>query len=247
MYRIADPVGVRVWAQDALENSDDGSAPTAGHTVDDETTRRVGEAILDFLRSHPTGNGAEFRAWVDAEDPFDRGGPGVEVLTFHGAKGREWHTVHLIGCETSLVPHRSATTIAARAEEARLLYVATTRATDVLVVNWARRRGGYQRRSTPFLDGYESTTPEPAPPPAELLRVERVDAPLDRLKAWRDETARHRNLLPDELCNDTVLALIARARPATADDLAAATGWGAITSRSLAPGILDALGASSSA
>ena len=62
------------------------------------------------------------------------------MLTFHGAKGREWHTVLLVGCETSLVPHRSATTNAARAEEARLLYVAVTRATDELIVNWARRR-----------------------------------------------------------------------------------------------------------
>ena len=141
---------MRTWAHDALET--DGGAVES----DDQPEREVARAVLDFLRANPLGDGPAFRAWVDATDPFGESTHGVELLTFHGAKGREWHTVLLVGCETSLVPHRSATTNAARAEEARLLYVAVTRATDELIVNWAQRRGGYQRRLTPLLDGFVS-------------------------------------------------------------------------------------------
>ena len=61
---------------------------------------RASPAVLEFLRDSPLGDGAGFRAWVATTNPFDDGSPGgVEVLTFHGSKGREWHTVMLAGVE----------------------------------------------------------------------------------------------------------------------------------------------------
>ena len=60
------------------------------------------------------------------------------------------------GVETGLVPHRTATTNAARDEEARLLHVAVTRAADRLVLTWAARRGGYQRRPSPLIAGLDT-------------------------------------------------------------------------------------------
>ena len=151
----------------------------------------------------------------------------------------------LVGCETSLVPHRTATTSAARAEEARLLYVAVTRATDQLIVNWARRRAGYQRKLTPLFDGFASLPMQPAPPPADLVagRPER-DVTLDRLVAWRADTARSAGILPQELCSDAALATIIDHPPADAAELDALTGLGALTSRRLFPGIAAALAAS---
>ncbi|HEY5663607.1 MAG TPA: ATP-dependent DNA helicase UvrD2 [Ilumatobacter sp.] len=232
-YRLNDPNRMRQWARDQFDLVDDPADPRA----------EVADAALEFLREQPTGDGTAFRSWVGTTDPFGRDLPGVDVLTFHGAKGREWHTVHIVGCETSLVPHRSATTNAARAEEARLLYVALTRATDVLVVNWAARRGGYQRKLTPLLDGFVSETPETLPPPVELLGLRRSGKQhtIDQLRAWRSDVARAAGILPDAVITDHALALIAQRRPVTADELDAVTGIGAITARRLFDGIAAAL------
>ena len=232
-YRIKDPNRMRQWARDQLDLADEGDAIRG----------EVAAAAIEFVRDHPTGDGTEFRVWVTTTDPFGGRVPGVELLTFHGAKGREWHTVHLVGCETSLVPHRSATTNAARAEEARLLYVALTRATDVLAVHWAERRSGYQRKRTPLLADFASETPEPTAPPRELATLERSDraVTLDRLRDWRATAARSAGILPDAVCTDRVLADIAEHRPASPEELDAITGLGSLTSRRLYPGIADAL------
>jgi DNA helicase-2/ATP-dependent DNA helicase PcrA len=238
VYRLSDSHALRAWAQDALE----GSNPDSDR--DDITAEaEVGRAVLEFLRTNPTGDGAGLRAWVDATDPFGATVAGVELLTFHAAKGREWHSVVLVGCETSLVPHRSATTAAGRAEEARLLYVAITRATDHLTVTWARRRGGYQRRITPLLDGFVSTV---APLTARPQTVEVGERPhrditIEQLRAWRTAVARAGNVLPEMICTDVTLAMIAESKPGSPEALEAATGIGLLTARRLFPGIAAAL------
>jgi DNA helicase-2/ATP-dependent DNA helicase PcrA len=224
-YRIQDNNRLRGWAFDHVDAAE----------TDDDPGREVAQAALDFLREHPTGDGGGFRTWVMSNDPFGRDAPGVELLTFHGAKGREWHTVHLVGCETSLVPHRSATTKAAKAEEARLLYVAVTRATDQLTVNWAERRHGYQRKLTPFLEGFASEAPPLLPPPESLVGLTRStrSVTLERLREWRDAAARAAGILPDAVCTDQVLGLIAEHRPVSARELDELTGLGPLTSRRL--------------
>ncbi|MEO6571338.1 MAG: UvrD-helicase domain-containing protein [Ilumatobacteraceae bacterium] len=232
-YRLRDPNLVRRWARDQSEIVDDQPGPRA----------EVADAALDFLREHPTGDGTAFRNWVASTDPFGGSVPGVDLSTFHGSKGREWHTVHLVGCETSLVPHRSAGTNAARAEEARLLYVAVTRATDVLVINWAERRSGYQRRFTPLLDAFTSEGPSLVAPPAMLVSLRRPPrmATLDRLRDWRSGVARAGGILPEAVVSDHALGVIAERRPASASELDAATGVGAITAGRLFSGIAAAL------
>ncbi len=232
-YRLREPNHMRQWARDQFDQIDGVGDPRA----------EVGEAALEFLREQPTGDGPAFRNWVSTTDPFGRDLPGVDVLTFHGAKGREWHTVYLVGCETSLVPHRSATTNAARSEEARLLYVALTRATDMLTVNWAERRGGYQRKLTPLLDGFISETPETMGPPTELVAMRRTgrQVTLDRLRDWRAGVARAGGILPSAVITDHALGVIADQRPGTPDELDRVTGLGSITARRLFEGIAAAL------
>jgi ATP-dependent DNA helicase UvrD/PcrA len=75
----------------------------------------------------------------------------IELVTVHGAKGREWQTVVVLGMEEDRFPNRRALVDAAdheRAveEERRLAYVALTRATRRLVLAYD------PTRPSPFMD-----------------------------------------------------------------------------------------------
>lgn len=205
-----------------------------------DAERRVATTLLEFLREQPRGDGAEFRSWVATTNPFDdRSTDGVELLTFHAAKGREWHSVFVAGVETSLMPHKSATTTAEREEEARLLYVATTRATDVLVFTHAERRAGYARKLSPYLESLDLSEPDPVAPPAALRRDRTSgDHVLRRLTEWRAATAKRSRVVPTQILSDRDLSTIATARPRTPEDLDAATSIGLLTARRLAPDVL---------
>ena len=99
------------------------------------------------------------RAWLAANADDGAGsGDGVELRTFHAAKGLEWPIVHICGVEDGFVPISTARTPAALAEERRLLYVALTRAERVVRITWAAlRHFGAQgsrpadRRPSPYL------------------------------------------------------------------------------------------------
>jgi DNA helicase-2/ATP-dependent DNA helicase PcrA len=209
-------------------------------TDDADPERRVAAAVLDFLREQTLGDGASFRAWVATTNPFaDATTEGIDLLSFHASKGREWHTVVVTGVESSLVPHKSASTVAGRAEEGRLLYVAFTRATDRLLVTSAARRGGYARTVSPFVSDLDLSEPTPAPPPRRVRA--RVDPLIGALREWRDESARRADILPTQLCSDRDLAAIARERPTDAEQLATVTSFGSITAERLAPQILEVI------
>ena len=79
----------------------------------------------------------------------------VTIASFHSAKGLEWDVVHLAGLEAGYVPISHARTPDARAEEERLLYVAVTRAAEVLRCSWAKQRtfssDPVERAPSPFL------------------------------------------------------------------------------------------------
>ena len=94
-------------------------------------------------------------ARLQASGRGDPGG-GVELATFHRAKGLEWEAVSVVGLEEGFVPIVHAATSSAVAEERRLLYVALTRAARTLECSWARSRtmgGGraMERRPSPWL------------------------------------------------------------------------------------------------
>ncbi len=233
---------LRGWAHDVLDVE-----PVAEPDAHDEALRRVAAAALDYLRESSYGDGAGFRAWIATNNPFDDGTDGgVELLTFHAAKGREWYLVAVTGVETSLVPHKSATTTAERAEEGRLLYVALTRATDELLVSHAARRGGYARKPSPFIEGLDLSEPISAPPPEELVPRLRRDPMGDALRRWRDEASHRAGVLPEQLCSDRDLRAIERNRPATVDELVEVTTLGPMTAARLAPELFEVLAGQSS-
>jgi DNA helicase-2/ATP-dependent DNA helicase PcrA len=207
----------------------------------------------DYLRLDPTGGADSFARWLSA--------------TVQAAKGLEWAVVHLAGVEDGYVPIAHARTAAARAEEARLLYVAMTRAQRDLRITWADHRTFaarvVDRRRSPLLDPLVTQAaahpPVPAidapvvPPvpdwPEQLaeqrhrLHLERVAvAPeLEALKAWRDIAARAARIAPDAVLSDRLLARIAAAAPQDIDQLGAVPGVGTILARRFGEPILAAL------
>lgn len=64
----------------------------------------------------------------------------VQVMTFHSAKGLEFHTCFLVGLEDHLLPHEKSLSESGLEEERRIFYVALTRAKRNLIMSMARSR-----------------------------------------------------------------------------------------------------------
>jgi DNA helicase II / ATP-dependent DNA helicase PcrA len=64
----------------------------------------------------------------------------VTLMTLHNAKGLEYDTVFVVGCEDGAFPHMRALEEGSEEEERRLCYVAITRARKRLYMTWARER-----------------------------------------------------------------------------------------------------------
>ena len=64
----------------------------------------------------------------------------VTLMTLHNAKGLEYDTVFIVGCEEGSFPHMRALEEGGEEEERRLCYVGITRARQRLYMTWARER-----------------------------------------------------------------------------------------------------------
>jgi DNA helicase II / ATP-dependent DNA helicase PcrA len=80
----------------------------------------------------------------------------VTLMTLHNAKGLEYDTVFILGCEEGAFPHMRALQEGGEEEERRLCYVGITRARKRLYMTWAqnRRLFGQNERNLPsrFVD-----------------------------------------------------------------------------------------------
>ncbi len=80
----------------------------------------------------------------------------ITLMTLHNAKGLEYETVFVIGCEDGSFPHMKALEEGGEEEERRLCYVAITRARSRLYMTWTRERQlfGRSERNLPsrFVD-----------------------------------------------------------------------------------------------
>ena len=235
---------LRAWAHDVLEPAPPAIGATM--TAHEQAERRAAAAALDFLREQPYGDGNGFRSWITTSAVFAESGSdvGVELLTYHAAKGREWRTVVVTGVETGLVPHRSATTLDAKAEEARLLHVAMTRASDTLVLTFAERRRGYARKPSPFIVGLPTEKVPVVAPPAHVRGTAGVVAQrTDSLRSWRQTAARAAALLPTQICSDADLSAIAEAPPSSPAELSTVASFGPVTAAQVFAPIRAALDA----
>jgi DNA helicase-2/ATP-dependent DNA helicase PcrA len=114
------------------EHPETGADPHAGQASAELREHR--DALLelgrDFLETvGGRGGVGEFTSWLDtATGGTSDASPGVDLVTFHRAKGLEWSVVFVTGLERGLVPISWADTPDAQAEERRLLHVALSRA-----------------------------------------------------------------------------------------------------------------------
>ena len=179
---------------------------------------------------------------------------GVELATIHAAKGLEWDAVFLVGVAEGLLPISYAKTAAAREEERRLLYVAITRARDLLTVSWARSRGadgrGKRKRSR-LLDGIwpeEARVGAPKKKARASTRAlnqafEEEASPqaielFGRLKAWRLEVSRQAGVPPFAVFTDQTLRDIAQAMPKNTTQLRVIRGIGDVKVQRFAAPVL---------
>jgi DNA helicase-2/ATP-dependent DNA helicase PcrA len=243
---LPSSIRIATWSRDARAPLAEDSSETEEDLV---ARRRVADAVDEFL-AEGGGDGRTFLAWVRTNRPFEneRYQDSVELLTFHGAKGREWDNVVLAGCEQGLIPHSSAKTPTETAEEIRLAYVAMTRAADRLAITHAHSRRGHSRTRSPFVDGVDMTI-EVAPPSSDYVRdqtlrrqeLEPHDFVYDELLQWRTNAGRVANLDPMIFCSDEVLRRIAQARPTSVEDLSAIEGFGQSMALRVGQRILNAV------
>jgi DNA helicase II / ATP-dependent DNA helicase PcrA len=161
---------------------------TTGRGTDGDPERRVAPPVLEFLREQPLGDGATFRAWVATTNPFDDASTdGVDLLTFHAAKGREWHTVVVTGVESSLVPHKSAGTVQVGP---RRVASCTWPSPGPPIACWSPTplaAAATPARVSPFIADLDLTPGARSPTASGRARV---DPLIGALHEWRDDSAR---------------------------------------------------------
>ena len=179
---------------------------------------------------------------------------GVELATIHAAKGLEWDAVFLVGVAEGLLPISYAKTAAAREEERRLLYVAVTRARDLLTLSWARSRGadgrGKRKRSR-LLDGiWPEEVGAGAPKKKARASARALNQAFEeeaspqaielfgRLKAWRLEVSRQAGVPPFAVFTDQTLRDIAQAMPKNTTQLRVIRGIGDVKVQRFAAPVL---------
>ena len=66
----------------------------------------------------------------------------VSLMTMHGAKGLEYHTVFIVGANEKVCPYKKAETKEELEEERRMFYVAMTRAKKKLIISYVLEKHG---------------------------------------------------------------------------------------------------------
>ena len=105
---LAAPARGATGDLDDLDDIDDLDDEPSGGRQGTDGDRDALARLLGYAEQYrqiPGSDAAGFRAWLVQEADDTIGGDGVELVTFHGAKGREWRVVHVIGAEQASQPH----------------------------------------------------------------------------------------------------------------------------------------------
>jgi DNA helicase-2/ATP-dependent DNA helicase PcrA len=243
----------RRWAEDlGLEDDDPalagsgvpgsaGSEPVGGEARERQASLETLLAIVEaVVRADPAADARTVIAELESRAAHEQEASpdGVNLLTYHRAKGLEWDAVFLPALEDGILPIRQALDDeAALAEERRLLYVGITRARVHLALSWAERREsrGRETRRQPSRFLLDLRPPRstrvrvlPGPPVTPSRpRSGGTDDPLfAALREWRTGRARAAAVPPYVIAPDATLAGIAEARPRTLAALRRVKGMG---------------------
>ncbi len=156
---------------------------------------------------------------------------GVNLLTYHRAKGLEFEGVFLPRLEEGDLPVKQARSPVALAEERRLLYVGLTRAKRHLVLSWSARG-----KPSRFLAELGLGRPV-------LPAVEPEDPRYAALKRWRLARAAADELPAYVVFHNSTLEEIVRRGPRTLGELAAVPGVGPAKLERYGDDLLTALAA----
>ena len=186
-----------------------GLAPVVPDGVGEEELTRQGDLARFVRLAEEFGEGTVANFLADLQSRFgeESQGRGVNLLTYHRAKGLEFEVVFLPRLEEGELPFKRSRLGEELAEERRLLYVGMTRAKRHLEISWSAE-------------------------PSRFLRELGVEAPkadpsaLEALKVWRRERARKDAVPAYVVFHDTTLEEIARRRPRQLWELAKVSGVG---------------------
>jgi DNA helicase-2/ATP-dependent DNA helicase PcrA len=186
-----------------------GLTPTPPEGIGEEELTRQGDLARFVRLAAEFGEGSVGDFLADLESNFgeDTAGRGVNLLTYHRAKGLEFDAVFLPRLEEGELPFKRSRFGEALAEERRLLYVGMTRAKRHLELTWSGEPSRFLKEL-----GVEAPTADPTA--------------LTALKAWRLERSRKDDVPAFVVFHDTTLAEIARRRPRQLWELAKVSGVG---------------------
>ena len=143
----------------ALERSDDDKDETRAENV-----RELKSSMLSFMKDSGDltleGYLANVALYTDL-DNYDRESDSVVMMTMHSAKGLEFPTVFIVGCEEGIFPGiRAIGEPEEMEEERRLCYVAVTRAKRRLYLTCARQRMLFGRTTANRVSRFVDEIPE---------------------------------------------------------------------------------------
>ena len=169
---------------------------------------------------------------------------GVNLMTYHRAKGLEWDAVYLPSLDEGVLPIRQAKEADEIAEERRLLYVGITRARKFLALSSS------SRRPSRFLEAIDPAKPKASRRPSSSGRVRVLPgAPmpvaatpderlLEALRLWRRERSTEDGVPAYVVFHDTTLTEIADERPRNLPALRRIRGMGPTKLERYGPEIL---------
>ena len=118
-----------------------------------ENVQELLNAIAQYEESTSTPTLSEFLSSTaldtGPEKQTKQGGNAVSLMTFHSSKGLEFPAVFLVGMEDDLIPHAKSLLETGLEEERRLMYVACTRAKNLLTLSMARTRRRMGKKPSP--------------------------------------------------------------------------------------------------
>jgi DNA helicase-2/ATP-dependent DNA helicase PcrA len=160
---------------------------------------------------------------------------GVNLLTYHRAKGLEWDAVYLPALDEGTLPIRQAKEADEIAEERRLLYVGITRARRFLALSSSSRRPSRflaevdparSPRSPRSTAGRGEGRVRVLPGAPIATAAAPDDSLLEALRRWRRERAAADAVPAYVVAHDTTLAEIADVRPRSLPALRRVRGMG---------------------